>query len=404
MSRISSQLRAAVIFDMLGPYHVARLSALGEQCQTLGLEISARSNTYGWERVEYEGSFERETLFPMSDSSLIPYPEISRSVGTALARFKPSVVFVPGWASRAALAALGWCLDRGIPAVVMSESTAADHERARWKESLKGQIISCFCAGLVGGDPQRTYLASMGMAADTIVLGYDAVDNAHFARGAARVRAEGSSARARLGLPNHFFLSCARFIPIKNLTGVLEAFAAFCRLCPASKTSLVMLGDGEQRRQLEEVRRTLKLEDRVIFPGFKQYGDLPNYYGLADVFIHMSRIEPWGLVVNEAMAAGLPVVTSVQCGCASTLVQDGKNGYSVQFDAIDKLADRLARLEASVELRARMSADSQEIISAWGPERFAQATCEAADIGLARGPVVPSWTQRAVLGALSRAL
>ena len=85
-------------------------------------------------------------------------------------------------------------------------------------------------------------------------------------------------------------------------------------------------------------------------PGFKQYHDLPAYYGLAGAFVHTSTVEQWGLVVNEAMAAGLPVLVSRNCGCAADLVQDGVNGFA--FDPLD--GDRMAALLTKV---AGLSAD-----------------------------------------------
>src|SRR5206468_501416 len=88
--------------------------------------------------------------------------------------------------------------------------------------------------------------------------------------------------------------------------------------------SLVVLGDGVLRGDLEQLRTELNLGDHVLFPGFKQYDELPAYYGLATAFIHASMVEPWGLVVNEAMAAGLPVLVSARCGCAWDLVEEGR--------------------------------------------------------------------------------
>ena len=89
---------------------------------------------------------------------------------------------------------------------------------------------------------------------------------------------------------------------------------------------------------------SLDLDRSVRLPGFRQYDELPAYYGLAEAFVHASRTEQWGLVVNEAMASGLPVLVSRQCGCAPELVAHGTNGY--QFDPNDQVA--LARCMAEI--------------------------------------------------------
>src|SRR5258706_11264440 len=97
--------------------------------------------------------------------------------------------------------------------------------------------------------------------------------------------------------------------------------------------------------------------------GFKQYGDLPAFYGLAGGFVHVSRVEQWGLVVNEARAAGLPVIVSHSCGCAEDLVEQGVNGWAVDpFDG-DAIAARLTDLAAPNTDRTAMAARGQAIVA-----------------------------------------
>ncbi|MDP3868359.1 glycosyltransferase family 4 protein [Phenylobacterium sp.] len=342
------------------------------------------------------------TLFDVADSSKISGVALSTAINQALGRFDPDVVLVPGWASRGAMAMLSWCLANNKPAVVMSESTESDHVRAGWREFVKRQILSCCGAGLVGGSAQREYLASLGIDADAIALGYNAVDNRHFEEGADAARANEMAQRISLNLPEQYILASARFIPIKNLMRLLEAFAVFRRLRCDTPTKLVLLGDGEQRGELELARARLGLEEAVVLPGFIQYNDLPKYYGLAEAFIHVSEIEPWGLVVNEAMASGLPVLVSRACGCADTLVRDGENGYLVAHDDIDAIAEHLAALDMDGALRTRMGACSRTIVAEWSPERFAKGALEAAQIALERGPAPATFAQRALLGAFAR--
>lgn len=393
-------MKIAVLFDMLGPYHLARLEALGASKDVVAVEIAARSGVYGWEPIDATTSFGRETLFDVDDSSRLDEGRIGRAIWSTLDRHRPEVVFIPGWSARAALASLRWCLARRRPSVVMSETTRWDHPRVAWREAVKRALARLFSAGLVGGAPHRDYLAELGMPAKAIALGYDVVDNRYFAEGASAARARGDALRVRLGLPPHYFLASARFVPIKNLLGLLEAFARFRSARPDSSTALVLLGDGGERAALEARRDALGLDGVVLTPGFKQYGELPAFYGLADAFVHISRVEPWGLVVNEAMAAGLPIVVSRQCGCASTLVHDGENGFCASFDALDEIAARLAQLDDDAALRARMGARSREIIADWGPARFAAGAVEAARVAAERGAAPDSLAARGLLSVL----
>jgi glycosyltransferase involved in cell wall biosynthesis len=373
------------MFDMFGPYHLARLNALGARYPTLGIEIAARSGTYDWRRIEVKAQFERRTLFDVNDSSEVSAAQIHRATAAELDRFRPDVVLVPGWTSRGAISMLRWSLNHAIPAVVMSESTRRDRLRQTWREAVKRRVLACFGAGLVGGDPQRDYLAELGMERELIALGYDVIDNAYFSQAAGAVRADAQRLRAEVSLPERYVLASARFIPIKNLLGLIEAFGRFRRLRPASQTHLVLLGDGPERAALEAKREQLGLDNAILMPGFKQYDRLPIYYSLADAFLHVSRNEPWGLVVNEAMAARLPVIVSKACGCTSNLVEHGENGYLVAPDDLDEIAECLARLDDDPALRARMAERSSAIIAEWGPERFVTGATEAASIAQQHG-------------------
>ncbi len=122
-------------------------------------------------------------------------------------------------------------------------------------------------------------------------------------------------------------MASCRFVPKKNLDVLLEAFAAYCE-ASRSPWELVLCGDGPMKEGLEAMTRELGISDHVRMPGFVQYEDLPSYYGLAQAFVHASHREQWGLVVNEAMAAGLPVLVSERCGCVPELVQQGVNGFT----------------------------------------------------------------------------
>lgn len=393
--------RIVAIFDMLGPYHIARLNALAAQTTTLGIEVASRSQTYSWDKVEAPTLFERKTLFDVPDSTLLTTGQIRRALTDALAIFKPDVVLVPGWATSTALIAAQWCWASGVPTVVMSESTIGDASRAAWKEAIKRCLVETFDAGLVGGTPQRAYLALLGIPEASILLGYNAIDNAYFDAGATRSRASASSERVRLGLPESYFLASARFIEIKNLDRLLEAYACFRRLRPASATRLVLLGDGVEAPRLKSLRSSLGLADTVVMPGFKQYGDLPVYYGLAKAFVHVSRVEPWGLVVNEAMASRLPVLVSRECGCAEDLVADGRNGYVVAHDDIAAIATRMVEIDdANAERLLTMGEASFDIVSNYGPERFARGALDAAALARAR----PSHRPTLVGSAVSRAM
>jgi glycosyltransferase involved in cell wall biosynthesis len=351
-------------------------------------------------------------------SSQLDAGAIAARLEAVFGRFKPDVVVVPGWASRTSLGSVAWCLKYRVPLVVMSESQAIDEARSAWREAVKRRIVGCFSAALVGGAPHADYIARLGMPRERVFLGYDAVDNEYFAQGAQEVRGQRSEVRERYGLPEQYFLASARFVEKKNLPRLLEAYARYREEAEmlkeggtlpqpspqsgegATPRDLVLLGDGPLRETLNSQLSTLNLHEHVHLPGFKQYPDLPAYYGLASAFIHASTTEQWGLVVNEAMASGLPVLVSNCCGCAPDLVQDGVNGFTFDPNNVEELAGLMLKLSTLNSQLSTMGAASQRIISEWGPERFASGLKAAMDKALEVGPVRPTLLQRMILKAM----
>jgi glycosyltransferase involved in cell wall biosynthesis len=342
-------------------------------------------------------------LFCDADVNRKPAREVARRVRDALDRLAPSVLAVPGWSHPAALRGLAWCLRNSRSAVLMSESTAHDERRVFWREWIKRRVVRLFAAALVGGAPQAAYARELGIPEEAIFPGYDAVDNAYFAEQAARVRDMAEVERARLDLPVRFFLGASRFIAKKNLPRLLEAYAAYRRRAGADAWHLVLLGDGALRSAIESRIAWPDLAGHVMLPGFRQYDELPAYYGLASAFVHASTTEQWGLVVNEAMASGLPVIVSERCGCVPDLVEDGVNGFTFDPYAVQALAALMQRVAAMTEeRRAAMARAGQRIIANWGPERFADGLMQAVQAALGQPPRIPSLFDHALLWALAR--
>ncbi len=377
------------------------------------VEYSDVDETYAWDLVDSMDSFQRCMLFPGASVQSQSGSRISEAVGRTLSGLCPEVVAIPGWHDRCSLAALEWCKKHGIPAVVMSETTPWDSKRTGWKEFVKKRLINLFSAGLAGGHAHAEYLEQLGVPRERIFLGYDAVDNEYFASRGAEARGQrlkirgqqgkrslklGAGSGERNGLPENYFLASARFVPKKNLALLIEAYARYRELtsqlpAPSSQHaaanspllapwSLVILGDGPLKSDVCHLISDLRLAAHVHLPGFKQYQELPTYYALASAFIHPSTTEQWGLVVNEAMASGLPVLVSNRCGCAADLVQEGRNGFTfdpVNFEALAQLMLRISALNFPL---TEFGSASREIISNWGPNRFATGLRAAVALAL----------------------
>jgi 1,2-diacylglycerol 3-alpha-glucosyltransferase len=396
--------KIAVIFDNLGPYHIARLGAAARRCELLAIEIGAISAQYAWRPTETV-PFKRATLFEAGE--IRDQRTLFRRLHTTLLKHDPDLIVVPGW-NYTAIDGLRSAKARSKPIVVMSESQEKDFKRNAIKEWIKRRYVGLCHAGLVGGTPQRSYLQKLGMPSGLIYTGYDVVDNSYFSAASDLARDTAAGAQAQLALPEKFFLASARFIEKKNLPGLISAYAIYRRMTLTSvggaqePWQLVILGDGELRPKLEAMVEKLELSGFVHMPGFKQYDELPSYYGLAGAFVHPSTTEQWGLVVNEAMACGLPVIVSDSCGCVIDLVEIGRNGYVFSSEDMNCLASLLRYISSEGCDREAMGHASRQIIARWTPDAFADGLMKAAESALARSPVPLSCLDQVLLWLMRR--
>lgn len=397
----------AVVFHHIGPYHHARLNAAADQLSVAGIEWSGKGYD-AWGSAATPARYNKVSLFSEATHHYPDRVQLRRAFASALDQANPDVVAVNGWNNFGSLAAANCCLERGIPMVVMSESSRQDERRTWWKEAIKRRIVGWYSAALVGGRRHVEYLVEIGMPVDRIFSGYDVVDNNYFCERARQIRnprlrqgyggQAASENRNLCGLPKNYFLASARFIEKKNLPHLISAFAKYRQKSQEDGNAawdLVLLGDGPLRETLNSQLSTLNLHDHVHLPGFRQYDELPVYYALANAFVHASTSEQWGLVVNEAIASGLPVIVSDRCGCAPELVNG--NGFTFDPTNEDELATRLLEMASlSDQERKRLGDNSYRIAANFAPERFGQGLERA--VGAAMG--LPQKT----FGVMDRAL
>jgi glycosyltransferase involved in cell wall biosynthesis len=394
-------LSVAVVFQYIGPYHHARLNAAADRLSVTGIEWSAKG-CEAWGEADSPARYNKVSLFAEATEQYPAKAELQRAFGKALEQTNPDVVAVNGWNNFGSLIAANCCIRRGIPMVVMSESAKQDERRVWWKEMVKRRIVRIYSAALIGGQRHVDYLVELGMTHDRIFTGYDVVDNEYFRQEAEELRSQALEVRQKYRLPETYFLASARFVEKKNLSKLIEAYAEYRRASEVTgyvPWDLVLLGDGPLREGLNSQLSTLNLHQHVHVPGFKSYQELPAYYGLAKAFVHVSTSEQWGLVVNEAIASGLPVIISNRCGCAPELV----NGNGFTFDPNDKneLAMRLLDMASlSDKKRKHLGDNSYRIAANFAPERFGEGLQRAVQVALS-SPRKASLTETALLKLLS---
>jgi 1,2-diacylglycerol 3-alpha-glucosyltransferase len=371
-------ISTAVIFLTSGPYHLARARALD---QTDGLhptfiQLASAIATHPWRADEssFEPPIRTVAKLPYQDCS---YFELSRELWKILDETNPAVV-ATSLRPFAMLSAARWARSRGRGTVLFYETTPDDKPRRAFLETVKRELLKRYYdAAFVGGRVSREYLIDLGMPAGRIWQGYDVVDNEYFANSAASVRKQPTRWREQLGLPERYFLYVGRYSGEKNLLRLLDAYHAHRQSDAFDGWSLVMVGEGPQHLELERFIADKRIEGVFLKP-FAQLEDLPAHYALADCFILPSTVEPWGLVVNEAMACGLPVLVSKVCGCMLELVVEGDNGFCFEPHDTSALTALMGRLSSrDVAARDRMGVRSREIVARFTPRTWADnlASC-----------------------------
>jgi glycosyltransferase involved in cell wall biosynthesis len=296
---------------------------------------------------------------------------INWGFASRLRRSRFDVLWVHGYARAINWAAMLCAKASGLKVFVRDEATQDSAARTNFRRRAK----RVFFAGLAGivdaflaiGTSNRQYYLAHSIAPERIFLMPYSVDIEFFAKRAHEASASRERLRQELGLDagRPIILFASKFEARKRPLDLLEAFE---RLRGhggrAGQAYLLLTGDGELRAPLEAKVRASGLHD-ARFLGFRNQTELPGLYDLSDVMVLPSNHEPWGLVVNEFMATGKPVVVSDAVGCAPDLVHSGVNGFVFPVGNVKALAEALSCVLQDPHRAARMGVASREIISTW---------------------------------------
>lgn len=293
--------------------------------------------------------------------------EINASILRELRRRQPDVLVIGGYAVFAEQAAIAYAQATHTPYLLHSESTLLP-SRSGIKLALKrvvvGRIVRGAAGGLAVGSNAAAYLMSYGLDNARIRIFPNTVDVHAYADAADAVRADAETIRTKRGLPDRFWLFAGRLVEDKGILDLLEAI----RLLGATAPQLLVAGTGPLDTELQGMHG-------ITLVGFQQQAELVELMALAELTVIPSRFEPWGVVVNEALAAGSPVIVTDQVGAAADLVVDGENGRIVP-------ARDPASLAAALALPPPMGGRDVGRIMRWDYDFAVEQFVEA--VGLAR--------------------
>ena len=344
----------------LAPYHAARFRALVER----GVELTVA--TCPVPEHPRPWSIDRSAVpfaihAPFGERPLTWLSAI-RAAHRYLRDEQPDAVFLVGYSSRYMLAAAGAARRAGIPTVLVLVGWRHERRRNRLVEAVKRGICKrLFDHALVPGIRGEEYATWLGVRPASVFRVGNVVDNEHFATGA-------TTGGARTG-----FVSLTRFAEAKNLPRLLEAYERY--RSSGGTWPLDLYGTGP----LEGVVRAMA--DRiagVTVHDWARYEHVPAVLWAAGAALLVSDVEPWGLAVNEAMAASTPVIVSRTCGCYPELCRPGVTGWGVDPTSVVEIAEALQRVEQlSDSARQVMGAACYDVIRSHSLESWANGVGNA---------------------------
>ena len=284
--------------------------------------------------------------------NLLPNPSkffglINPSIICKLSTKTFDAVWVYGWASFTNWLAMLSAFAFNIPVLLRGDSNLLQQVgpvKTWLKEKIFKMLFKKISAFLAIGKYNADFYEYYGVPKEKIFLIPYTVDNDFFISRARELILRKSELRKKHGLPLDLppILFSGKLVSQKRPMDLLKAYAEVKKQI---KASLVFVGDGLLRKELETFTKDNNLQ-HVYFVGFKNQSELPELYAMSDIFVLPSEFEPWGLVVNEAMCFGLPIIVSDKVGAGGDLVKDGENGFIYPSGDIKRLTEILGKPRA----------------------------------------------------------
>ncbi|MEY4953734.1 MAG: hypothetical protein RL299_2158 [Pseudomonadota bacterium] len=348
----SETRRVALLFAQFSAYHIDRCQAVARRlegrAEVLAVEVATSSTTYAWEASGEVAGARKITLFPGANYDQVSW--LARLWRQLKALWRCDTVMIGIGYNQIDIILLSWLLTLlGVRVVLLSESKFDDKPRGVWKELFKALILSPFSAAIVGGHRHVAYFRFLGFTKRRVIPGYDTV-------GLDRIRAMGGGVLAPEGLAHskRDFVFVGRFVDKKNLVELVEGFAIYAKAAGPKARRLVLIGSGQEEAAIRATAAARDVSALIDFPGFLGAGEVAARLSGALALVLPSVEEQWGLVVNEALAFGLPVVVSPAVGSGDALVRNLQNGFVIELGAPEGIATAMQMLAGDETLWRQM--------------------------------------------------
>lgn len=359
-----------LVWCQFAPYHMDRCEAAGaalaNEATVLAIEMATASRTYAWEPSGDLHHAQKVTLFPGQRYEDIPVWRRFRALFSASRRC--DIVFFGIGYNELYIIALALILRLlGKRVIMMTDSKFDDQQRSIPLELFKSCLLSVFHGALVAGHRQKAYVRFLGFRRRPVMLGYDCISGD-------RIRA--MAADADLPAPpwaERPFICVGRLVDKKNLFTLLDAYALYTAQSHGTPRRLVLVGSGPLEADLRAHAARLGIADRLDMVGFLQAPAVAATLSTALALLLVSTEEQWGLVINEAIALGLPVIVSEEVGARDLLVENLNNGFVVPAFSAPSIARAMTCMEQDEAKWSDMSVRSLELAKKGDATFFAES-------------------------------
>lgn len=358
---MSSTINAVIVTNVPPPYRIP-VWRLASQAKGINLELvfcaqphidtSVSPDDYGFTSHFLGGRYKiMDSRFSHSDLG----------VWRLLNRLRPDVVVTTGYIPTF-LFAFAWAVAHRVPHIAMTDGTYNSEKSLTWLHRLVRRIVLRFSATFVGAsEGSRELFLAYRVAEDKIHLSYLCTDNNRFCLPAPASMAD--------------FIFCGRFIALKRPLFALEV-AKETAIRLARRVSINFVGSGEMEAQMRNYAAEISDFVDCRFLGYAAQAELPQRYADAKLFLFPTENDTWGVVANEACAAGLPVIVSPHAGVATELVVDGVNGFVRALD-VKLWVDAAVQLLDDEGLYQSFSANSRQLVSKYSYQNSANGLVSA---------------------------
>jgi len=292
----------------------------------------------------------------------------------ALLKYKPDVIITSGYDDLAYWQSFLYCKIFKKNFILWNSTTLQSVGSIK---GIRGRLKKIITKGsdryITYGTKAKEYLEYFGAKSEKIYIGTNTVDMEDFKNRVEEYRNKDNFPKERKQYPKYLLLYIGQLINRKGIIQVLEALD----ILGDQEIGLLVVGSGPEEKNLKIFCKENKLQN-VFFEGFQQQEMLPKYYALADIFILPSFEEVWGLVVNEALASGLYVLSSKYAGASYDLIKECWNGEVFDPNKVEEIVELIKRVKEKIEdIRERRDDISQYACEEFSIKKSAQEFIKA---------------------------